>query len=423
MRFLRAWAYFKLISFYGDVPLIKDVIELGAESFDRSRTPYDEIVSFIVEELDAAIPSLPQESFDESTGKATRGAAMALKSRVLLYAASTLHNPSNDLSRWQAASDAAEAAMNLSEYSIDPDYSNLYNETRSTEVMYGRGYTFENPANFIAWAGWNFVIDRYYLPTGYGWNVDNGFFRPLQSLVDAYETIDGSPVDPADPWANRDPRLDMTIIHHNSTINVRGTSTTIEYHVDQADPNNALLAGPAASLNGGSPSNYNIIKQTDPSKELGLSNPDHFKPWIYFRKAEMYLNYAEAQIELGNDDNARNAINVVRSRANVNMPGFSESGDALRQRYRNERRVELAFENHRWYDIIRWDIGSQALNQPALGANVWRDNTTNPPTDSYTYDKVLDNLRTWDDSMRYLPIPRSEIEASPSLTQNPGYPE
>ncbi len=423
MRFLRAWSYFNLISWYGDVPLVTDVIELGSESFDRSRTPYDEVVTFIVNDLDAAILDLPIEAFNANTGKATRGAAMALKSRVLLYAASSLHNPNNDMSKWQAASDAAETAMNLPEYNIDPDYSNIYNETRSNEVMYGRGYTLENPANFIAWAGWNFVIDRYYLPAGYGYKVDNRF-TVLQSLVDAYETKDGNPLNPQDPWNNRDPRLDMTIIHHNSIVNVRGTPTTIEFHVDKNDPTNATLAGPAASIQDtGSRSGYNILKQTDPSKELKTSNPDHFKPWVYFRLAEMYLNYAEAQIELGNDANARTAINVVRSRANVNMPNVTESGNDLRLRYRNERRVELALENHRWYDIIRWKIGDVVLTQPAMGVTILRDNTTIPFTDSYTYDKVLDNLRTWNLSMSYLPIPRSEIEASPSLTQNPGYPK
>ncbi|GAA3580551.1 RagB/SusD family nutrient uptake outer membrane protein [Snuella lapsa] len=422
MRFIRAWCYFDLISFYGDVPLITDLVDLGSE-FDRTRTPYNEVSAFVVNELNAAIPDLPTEAFDENTGRATRGAAMALKSRVLLYAASALHNPDDDLSKWQAASDAAEAAMNLSEYGIDPDYSNIYNETRSQEVMFARGYTNENKSADASLPGvwtWNFVIDRYYLPANY-FISDPRFTMAIQSIVDAYETIDGSPVDPQDPWANRDPRLNMTIIHHNSVINKEGTPITIEYHYDKDDPNNAAKAGLASNLNGGTPTHYNILKQTDTSKPLALENPDHHAPWVYFRKAEMYLNYAEAQIELGNDANARNAINIVRSRANVNMPDVTESGEALKQRYRNERRVEFAFENLRWYDITRWKIGADVI-KPAVGLTVLRDNSTTPPTDTYSYDRVIDALRKWDDRKYFLPIPRAELEASPSLLpQNSGY--
>ena len=421
MQFIRAWLYFDLISLYGDVPLITDVIELGAESYDTPRTPYDEVVNFIVSELDDAIIKLPAEDTGGTfNGRATRGAAAALKSRVLLYAASPLHNPNNDLDKWRAARDAAEAVIDLNDYSLDSDYSNLFNVNISPEVIFARSFTRENPV-LTGWlAAWNTGIDRYYLPTGY-YNVDTGFFKPLQALVDAYETIDGSPVDPQNPWNNRDPRLDMSIIHHGSIIPVQGTPTTIEYHVDISDPGNADLAGLASALRGGTQSNYNVVKQTIPELEATFGAEPHETPWVFFRLGEMYLNYAEASIELGEDANARSAINIVRSRANVNMPPVSESGDALRQRYRNERRVELAFENHRWYDIIRWKIAPTVLATPAMGVKVWRDNSTIPPTDTYTYDNVIDNLRIWDDKMYFLPIPRGEVEASPSLGQNPGY--
>ncbi|MEX0314958.1 MAG: RagB/SusD family nutrient uptake outer membrane protein [Allomuricauda sp.] len=423
MRFIRAWCYFDLIGFYGGVPLVTELFELGQESFDGTRASYDEVSAFIVNELDLAIPNLPEEAFDGQTGRATRGAAMALKSRALLYAASPLNNPSNDMVKWQAASDAAEAAMNLSEYGIDPDYSNLYNETRSMEVMFGRGYTFENPANFVDSFGWNwnFIIDRYYLPRGY-FASDPRFIMPIQDLVDAYETLDGSPVDPQDPWTNRDPRLDMTIIHHNSLVTSPDGPVTIEYHQDAADPNNADLSGLASAIRGGTQSQYNILKQTQPEEPLGLQNPNHLKPWIYFRLAEMYLNYAEAQIALGNEDNARNAINTVRARANVNMPPLTDSGSDLVQRYRNERRIEFAFENLRWYDITRWQIGSETLTDTAYGITVLRDNSVSPSTDMYIYnDRIIDGLRTWNDNMALFPIPRTEIEASQNLEQNPGY--
>ena len=425
MRFIRAWLYFDLMSLYGDVPLLTNLFELGQESFDTERTPYDEIVVWLVSELDLAISELLKEDTGGSfNGRATRGAAAALKSRVLLYAASSLHNSSNDMSKWEAARDAAKAVIDLGDYSIDDDYLSLYDVDISEEVIFARSFTEENKVE--PWSSWNSSIDNYFLPRGY-FGGTSTHFSTLQAIVDAYEYADGTAFDPenrpADPFANRDPRLDMTVIHHGSVIE----GQTIEYHVDAADPTNQALAGPASFSAGGSNGNYDVLKQTDPTIDSGFgggaaSNPSHLKPWIFFRLAEAYLNYAEALIELGDDAGARTAIQVVRNRQGVNMPAFTESGTTLKERYRNERRVELAFENHRWYDIIRWKIAPEVLNKPAVGVTVWRDNTTNPPTDTYTYDdRVIDNLRTWDDKMYFLAIPRSEIEASPSLGQNPGY--
>ena len=419
MRFIRAWCYFDLISLFGPVPFKIELFELGQESFDTPRTSYNEIIAFIKEEMDKAVNELPAEDTGVSfNGRATRGAAAALRSRALLYAASPLNNPSNDRSKWEAARDAAKAAIDLGDYSIDPDYSNLFNKDISQEVMFARSFTQENPVLSGWLAAWNTGIDRYYLPTGYFGAVDTNFFKPLQSIVDAYETLDGSPVDPQNPWVNRDPRLDMTIIHHGSII----AGKTIEYHIDENEPTITGLAGPASALRGGTQSNYNVLKQTEPEIIATFGSIPHEKPWVFFRLAEMYLNYAEALIELGDDAGARAAIQVVRNRANVNMPAFTESGEALKTRYRNERRIELAFENHRWYDIIRWKIAPTVLVKPAMGVKVLRNTTTLPPSITYDYDSnVIDNLRIWDDKLYYLPIPRSEVEASPSLTQNPGY--
>ncbi len=427
MRFIRAWLYFDLISIYGDVPLLTNLFELGQESFDTARTPYDQISSWIVTELDLAIPVLPKEDTGGTfNGRATRGAAMALKSRVLLYAASALHNPSNDMAKWTVARDAAKAVIDLGDYSIDDDYSSLFDVNISEEVIFARSFTTENPVLGGWLAAWNTGVDRYYLPNGgYYGGVDPAFFRPIQAIVDAYDYADGTVYDPenppVNPFANRDPRLDMTIIHHGSVLPTPTGIQTIEYHVDATDPGNPDLAGLASALRSGTISNYNILKQTDPELIATFGPEPHEKPWVYFRLGEMYLNYAEALIALGEDGAAKTAIQGVRGRPGVGMPALTESGDALRDRYRSERRVELAFENQRWYDILRWKIAPQVLSKPALGVTVWRDNTTNPPTDTYTYDRPVDALRVWDDKMYFLPIPRSETEASPSLGQNPGY--
>ena len=132
--------------------------------------------------------------------------------------------------------------------------------------------------------------------------------------------------------------------------------------------------------------------------------------------SEFYLNYAEAQIELENFDEARNAINAIRSR--FGMPDVTESGDELKERYRRERRIELALEDHRFFDIRRWKIGPDALDKSALGVDVYKDGASF----DYIYGMVADNTRKWDDKMYFLPIPATEIQRSNnSLTQNSGY--
>lgn len=282
MRFVRAYVYFDLINFYGDVPLITTLFELDQESYDTPRNSYDEVVNFIASELDLAIPNLPSEAFDGNTGRATKGAVMGLKARTLLYAASQLNNPSNDMAKWTAARDANKAVTELSEYERDADYSNIFNEMRSHEVMFAKGFTNNNPV-LTGWLQpWNTGIDRYYLPPNYFGAVDVGFFKPLHALVDAYETVDGSPVDPSNPYANRDPRLDMTVIHHGSAIN----GNIIEYHIDGSDPANTALAGPASFLNGGTSTHYNVLKQTDPVKAATFGSEPHEKPWVYMRWME-----------------------------------------------------------------------------------------------------------------------------------------
>lgn len=273
------------------------------------------------------------------------------------------------------------------------------------------------------------IMSRYFTQTiNQGWGVNVWLFpnseggwsnsTPTQNLVDNYELINGelpssptSGYDDQDPYVDRDPRFYQSILYNGAPFK----SGSYDYFVDQVTPTNSGKDSPSSSTApwNSSKTGYNFRKWTQESKAWDAGN---LGPWILFRQSEFYLNYAEAEIALGNDEDARNAINEVRSR--FGMPDVTESGAALLERYQRERRVELVLEDHRFFDIRRWKIGPDALDIPAMGVNVYR----NGSTIQYVYDKVADDTRDWVDKMYLLPIPSQEIQRShETLTQNPDY--
>lgn len=428
MRFIRAWLYADLINLYGDVILLTDLPDLGQENFDMAKTPYQEVADFVVTELDKAIEELPNISFN---GRASKGAALALKARVLLYSASPLHNNgAYDTEKLKKARDAAQTVVGLGTYSLEPDYGNIYKTpSYSNEIIFAKTFDSNHiPFNLFGVTS----ADRYYLPYAYQ-DVDPGYAQPLQSLVDSYEMTNGKYISESgsgysnqNPYAGRDPRLNKTIIHQGSILaalpgvtdsydNGDGT-VTIRYDKDKAGDVSKNGNSYTSLINSG----YNIFKRARPGQPMrGIR--DAYQPWIYIRLAEMYLIVAEAETELGNSAQAMTALNVVRKRAG--MPDVSGlSGDALRMKYRNERRVEFACENMRWFDITRWMIAPDVLNKTAYGVDIIRDNSLTQPVDTYSYNtRVLDNNFKWEDKMYYMPIPFSEIQANKLLVQNPGY--
>ena len=424
MRFIRAWLYLDLISLYGDVILITDLPALNQANFDVAKTPYQDVVAFIISEMNLAAEELPNISFN---GRASKGAALALKARTLLYAASPLHNGgSYDRDKLQQASEAAQAVIDLGTYSLETDFANIYNTPNySKEIIFARTFNSSHiPFNLFGVTSG----DRYYLPAVYS-DVDLGWAQPLQSLVDAFEMSNGklitdpsSGYDPQNPYNGRDPRFSKSIIHHGAILpNLAGITDaynngngtiTVTYHKDAG--NNSSKNG--NSYNTAVNSSYNILKMAAPGMPLrGIR--DTYKPWIHFRLAEMYLIVAEAQAELGNTQVALNALNQVRKRAGMpNLQGIS--GTELRSRYRNEKRVEFAFENMRWYDITRWKIAPEVIPTVAKGVSILRSSGV----DKYDYDaNVLDNKRAWDNKMYYMPLPFSEVQANRLLKQNAGY--
>lgn len=428
MRFIRAWLYADLINLYGDVILITDLPQLGKENYDMEKTTYHDVVDFIVSELDMAAQELDDFVFN---GRASKGSALALKARVLLYAASPLHNNGNyDTDKLREARDAAQSVIDMGTYILEPDYAEIFRTPDySSEIIFARTFDMNHiPFNLFGVTS----ADRYYLPYAYQ-DVDPTYAQPLQSLIDAYEMSNGiyiddpgSGYDDQNPYAGRDSRLGKTIIHHGTVISAlpgvtdnidNGDGTlTIRFDKDKGGDDSKNGNSYTSLINSG----YGILKRANPGQPMrGIR--ETYAPWIFFRLAEMYLIVAEAEAELGNSQQSMDALNIVRAR--VGMPDVENlTGEELRRKYRNERRVEFACENLRWYDIVRWMIAPEVLDKAAYGIEIVRDNSLPVPMDEYFYNThVLDTDLHWIDKMYFMPIPFSEIQANKLLTQNPGY--
>jgi starch-binding outer membrane protein, SusD/RagB family len=420
-KFLRAFIYFNLIERFGGVPIVDQPYDLGEVTFTRNT--FDECVAFIEQDLDEATAVLPEKypSTDPDFGRATQDACKALRSRLLLYAASPLFNPTNDRNKWQKAADAAEALLN-SDYSLYPDYREAFmlpSGSENNELIFTRNFTVSNGHQAPM-----HNLNRRYGAYG-GWWGSNG---PTQNLVDDYDMINGEPpfiyegetktvnpasgYDPLHPWKNRDPRFEATVTH-NLTI----------YHGDTMQmwvaSNGSTWGFDSYKQSGDNPRTNYVLKKFMPADDVPLSWQDFYtNPWIYFRLAEIYLNYAEAMFELGDEDVCREYISLVRAR--VGMPSISSSvtGEDLRKRLYNERRIELAFEAHRYFDVRRWKIAMDVENKPIMGLDI----ILNVNTGDTIYREMTLLERTFEERMYFLPIASDEINKSEgSIVQNTGW--
>lgn len=455
--FLRAWCYYLLTSLYGGVPIITKPYDLTDE-FSVPRDTYADCIDFIVADLDQAANMLPLVQNGPDNGRATKGAALTLKSRVLLYAASDLHNttvfPSyahpeligytdgNRAQRWQAAKDAAKAVIDLNLYSlykgnpaptdsVAKHYEELFLSKGTSEDIWLRFYTpgtIENDNNLQ-------VMNA---PNGYGGQGNNA---PIGNLVDDFEMKDGTKFDwnnpdhAASPYHNREQRFYAFILYEGARWATRPAYST------DLDPHNIVHSGyyerwdatkdemyiePGIDSrnspfqpNNSSQTLYFCRKFLDPAVPAVEGGIGQDVPWRHMRYAEVLLNYAEACLGLNQDDEARTYINMVRTRAG--LPGVTESGAELVARYRNERRIELMYEDQRFFDVRRWVIGPEAYG-PTYKANViyklLPDKTTSPiPTITH---EVLEE-RAWNDKAYFFPIMRNELNKNDQLIQNPGY--
>ena len=413
LRFLRAYFYFELLRTYGDVPLVTTTLT-NEQANNIKRTPADEIVQFIVDELDAVAPYLPVSYVTEvgaEIGRATRVAAFALKARTLLYAASPLFNPNNDRAKWEKAAEACKFILDnadlwglkLSAYGSLWGHDAFFNP----ELIFGLGRGESN----------SFEMANY--PIG----IENGSSGncPTQSFVDQYEYQDNGQtfvqrypgnidLGAVDPYEGLDPRFALTVVKNGDLWPSNGS---------QQKTMQTFIGGfNAAPKYGATPTGYYLRKYVDGSCVTTADNQTRRRhTWIIFRLGEFYLDYAEAVFHATGSANdatygmtANEAINKLRNRSDIQMPKFTEDGEAWIERYERERLVELAFENHRFWDVRRWKKGPQYFKNiqvATISSSLQLSRTT--------------VSRQWDDKYYFYPIPQTELKKNPNLTQNQGW--
>lgn len=425
VRFLRAFYYFELVKRYGGVPLITDPLSLTDNYQDIKRNSLADCIKFITSECDSAASKLPLPAGYAATdlGRITKGAALSLKSRALLYAASDLYNtPSwatgytepelisltgDRMEKWKAAADAAKAVIDLNTYTLATNYATIFSSTSfsNSEAILVRRNTGSNSFEKA-----NFPI---------GFDLGQSGTTPSQNLVDAYEVkVDATtsmsfdwsnPSHANAPYSNRDPRLGMSIITNGSGF--KGGKTVarpVECFTGGLDGKGIVQA---------TKTGYYLKKYVDETLDL-LQNKTSTHSWILIRLSEIFLNYAEALNEYnpGNPD-IKIYIDKVRARTGVNMPPLASnlSQAAMRSKIRNERRVELAFEDHRFWDVRRWMIAPEVLGTPIKGLEINRLDVK--PT--YTYAQITVENRVFEPKMYFYPIPQSELLKTKGWVQNP----
>lgn len=396
-RVLNAYMYFELLKRFGGVPLVDKIYSLESQP-DMERSTYDEVVAHIVGQIDKVLDNDELEddwyAYDQKQcGRLTQGAAIALKSRILLYWASPLNNPSGDTERWEAAVQAAHDLIALSKYTLEGNYGNLFSGTTSQQSK-------EVILAYMTGANNTPETDNYPIST----NGGKTGTCPSANLVDAYENADGTAFDwnsltpGTDPYVDRDPRLQFSIVVNNSQWNGR----IMQCYDGGTDGNGVTQA---------TTTGYYLKKFLTDGLDLEKSQTS-VHSWILFRYAEILLNYAEAVNEaygpdidpFGDGETARWAVNEVRSR--VNMPAVTASDQAeMRDRIKHERRIELAFEDHRFWDVRRWGEADAkaALGVPIQGVSITKTET------GFTYAPKTVESRTFQQKMMLYPIPQSEI--------------
>ena len=423
-RFLRAYFYFELVKRYGGVPLLNQALLINDDFTQIKRNSLSQCIQFISDECDSAASQLPLNTSTlpyvatSDLGRATKLAALTLKSRVLLYAASDLFNtpswaggyanpelislPNGDRNaRWKAASDAAKVVIDASLLPALGAYKSLFNTFNNGEIIFTRSNAASNQFEKV-----NSPIG---FPQGQSGNT------PSQDLVDAYDVkvnattvtkFDWSnPAMAANPYLNRDPRLEYTIIRNDTTF---GTpARKVQLYTGGLD---------GKPITNASKTGYYLRKYQIESLNLNNGNTG-VHSWIIFRYPELYLNYAEALNEWspGHSD-IKLYYDKVRSRTGVSMPGLPAGSQAqVRDAIRNEKRVEFAFEDHRFWDVRRWMQAPTYFNAPLRGVSISRDAVTSV----FTYTPTIVEQRVFQPKMYLYPIPQTDLNISPLLLQNP----
>lgn len=471
--FLRAYFYHQLVRAYGGVPLVDTVYTLDDKDYTIARSSFSDCVEYIVRDCDSAAFYLQGKEGITVKGRATEGAALALKSRILIYAASDLHDfptasakssviaaaaspevlaytSGSRPDRWRRAKAAAWALMSPERYKLafptpatPEEASNNYQQMflgDNTESIFSRYFV-----NAKSEPGGQ--IGLYNGLNGYhNWSGNT----PTQLLIDDYEMADGTPFNwndlnhKANPYRNRDPRFYASILYDGANWRQRPTDVASKDPANQAQtgvyqvwdeeqqkiinsPGLDTRQGPIENWNG-SFTGYYMKKFIDPAVDA-----QYFRqqvPYPFFRYTEVLFNYAEACIGLGEEDEARKYLNMIRTRAG--MPPITESGPALVARFQREKEIEMVFEEQRFYDVRRWMTAPSTVGRALRGINVVGTLKANQKVTLYQHDEtkydytytpvtLVNENRMWLDKMYFMPLQRDEMNRNNKLVQNPGY--
>lgn len=429
--FLRAFYYSWLIQLYGDVPFISEAVDASniEEAINKAkvpRAPRAEIADRLLADLEYASELLPASWSGVDVGRATKGAALTLRARIALYEG-----------RHEVAANTAKQVMDLATYHLHGNYEELftYAGVRNAEVIFDLPYQI------------GFLTSRRLLqqgPRSYNcWST----MVPSQFMIDSYECTDGLPIDkspnydPSNPFENRDPRLDASIIRPQSVyggyvFETHPDSTQTTRYVDGV----ATRVANQDALNAFATFTGYLWRKYTSEEDLGDRYQSELNT-ILIRYAEVLLIYAESKIELGQiDATVLDAINQVRARAYgadvgavEDYPAITTTDQAaLRTIIRRERKVELANEGFRMTDIRRWKIAEYLMPGTLVGRpkSGYADMVNIPEIDVNGhphYGSSIDLYRSVDQrvfnvSKDYLwPIPQKDMDVNDALEQNPGY--
>jgi hypothetical protein len=448
-RFLRAYFYFMLMRQYGPVVLVGDdvlAVDAPVEDLQLARSPFDECVAYVTAELDAAATELPLQSEAIDYGRVTKGAALAIKARMLLYAASPLYNGNTalagfsnagganlisqtyDAGKWQKAAEAARAVIDMPQYVLYKDaggdpvrsYRGIHLEPWNNEVIFARKGNglgdldvHSNPRQAGGWCG----------------------MAPTQEIVDDYFMNDGLPIknesfataSPAysetgftggiyNMYINREPRFYASITYNKSLWDGGSLNAPASINFEFNGPNS-----PAGHVSDWSRTGYLLRKGISEITNAGSggSGERYNRPLVLCRLGEIYLNYVEAlnEYDPGNAD-ILTYLNRVRERAGVPQYGSGipapGSQAAMREAIRRERRIELAFEYHRWFDIRRWNELEKYAGHAMHGMDIFSSG------DDF-YKRVVAQERPYRFAYYWFPIRQYELDRAKLIVQNPGW--
>lgn len=442
VHFLRAYFYFELVKRWGGVPLIGDKVINYDENWDIPRSNLKTCIDYILSEIKECKENLWDENTipDSNFARITKGMADALVSRLMLYRASDLYADmlvdvkSDRKAAWTEAAAAAKRVMD------EHDYDLLYTKEKAPDAtteptpgflaLFGENTSYPNKEIIMLKASTgNTSLESANSPCGYQKNKCNGYTSPSQNLVDAFLMKDGRTIEEAkatgdyddqNPYVNRDPRLTYTIFY-NGSMWLKRPVETFNGGLDRSN-----VPGLFTTQTG-----YYLRKflglNEDKADNSGFNGAYHH--YLIIRYAEILLNYAEALNEVAlcggaaNVDDIEDCIMQLRKRAGIEagtngrygLPAYNP--ETMRKIIRNERRIELAFEEHRFWDIRRWKIAMDVMNEPVMGVEIFKETDG---TFKYDYRGIV-RTSTFSDRMYWYPIARGEMQGNPNLTQNPGW--